>query len=137
MLTNFKNKTKVNNLIKESFRTLLELATLDSFFIFDGKYYKQKDGETMGSPLGWTMANVLLCHFEEQWMSDCPIDYLVVFWLILKIVLHISYKYNLVSTLLHRGFMIYSSHRTLHFEILKLKPIFEVTGTPKILLIVA
>ena len=31
--------------------------------------------------------------------------------------LPISYKYNLVSTLLHRGFMICSSYRTLHFEI--------------------
>ena len=31
--------------------------------------------------------------------------------------LPISYKYNLVSTLLHRGFMICSSNRTLHFEI--------------------
>ena len=29
----------------------------------------------MGSPLGQTLANVFLCHFEEQWMSDCPIVY--------------------------------------------------------------
>ena len=29
----------------------------------------------MGSPLGPTLANVFLCHFEEQWMSDGPIDY--------------------------------------------------------------
>ena len=70
-----KNNTKVYNLTKESFRSLLELATLDSFFIFDGKYYKQKDGVAMGSPLDLTLANVLLCHFEELWMSDCPIDY--------------------------------------------------------------
>ena len=35
--------------------------------------------------------------------------------------LPISYKYNLVSTLLHRGFMICFSYSTLHFEILKLK----------------
>ena len=28
----------------------------------------------MGSPLGPTLANVFLCHFEEQWMSDCPND---------------------------------------------------------------
>ena len=40
----FENKTKVKNLTKESFWSLLELATLDSFFIFDEKYYKQKDG---------------------------------------------------------------------------------------------
>ena len=29
----------------------------------------------MGSPLGPTLVNVFLCHFEEQWKSDCPIDY--------------------------------------------------------------
>ena len=71
----FENNTKVNNLTKESFRSLLELATLESLFIFNGKYYKQKDGVAMGSPFGPTLANVFLCHFEEQWMSDCPIDY--------------------------------------------------------------
>ena len=69
------NKTKVNNLSKESFRSLLELATLNSFFIFDGKYYNQKDGVAMGCPLGPTPTNGFLCHFEEQFMSDCPINY--------------------------------------------------------------
>ena len=38
----FEYITKVNNLTKESVRSLLELDTLDSFFIDDGKYYKQK-----------------------------------------------------------------------------------------------
>ena len=71
----FENNTKVNNLTKESFRSLLELATLDSFFIFDGKYCKEKDGVAMVSPLSPTLANVFLCHFEEQWISDCPIYY--------------------------------------------------------------
>ena len=32
------NKTKVNNLTIESFRALLELTSLESFFIFDQKY---------------------------------------------------------------------------------------------------
>ena len=71
----FKNNTKVNKLTKGSFRSLLELVTLVTLFIFDGKYYKQKDGVTMGSPLGPTLVNVFLCHFEEQGMCDCPIDY--------------------------------------------------------------
>ena len=44
----FENNTQVNNLTRESFRSLLELATLDSFFIFDGKCYKQKDCLAMG-----------------------------------------------------------------------------------------
>ena len=29
----------------------------------------------MDSLLGPTLSNVFLCHFEEQWTSDCPIDY--------------------------------------------------------------
>ena len=33
-----------------------------------------KDGVAMGSPLGPTLTNGFLCHFEEQLMSDCPID---------------------------------------------------------------
>ena len=45
--------------------------------------------------------------------------------------LPISYKYNLVSTLLHCGFMICSSYRTLHFEILKLKQIFQSNEYPQ------
>ena len=33
----------------------------------------QKDD--VGSPLGPAVANVFLCHFEEQCMSDCSINY--------------------------------------------------------------
>ena len=29
----------------------------------------------MGSSLGSALANVFLCNFEEQFLSDCPIDY--------------------------------------------------------------
>ena len=69
------NNTKVNNLTKKSFGSLLELNSLHSFFIFDSKYYKQKDGVAMGSPLGPSLASVFLYHFKKQWMSDCLIDY--------------------------------------------------------------
>ena len=54
----FKTKTKVNNSTIESFRTLLEMPTLDFFFIFDVKRYKQKDGVAVSSPLAqlWLMS---------------------------------------------------------------------------------
>ena len=45
--------------------------------------------------------------------------------------LPILYKYNLVSALLHCVFMICSSYRTLHFEILKLKQIVLSNKYPK------
>ena len=57
---------------KDDFRTLLTLATKESFFVFDGEYYKQIDGVAMGSPLGPTLANIFLCRYEKQWLSECP-----------------------------------------------------------------
>ena len=44
----------------------------ESFFIFDGKFYEQCDGIAMGSPLGPTLANVSMCHFENSWLENCP-----------------------------------------------------------------
>ena len=54
--------------IKICFESCIELATLDSFSILDEKYYEQKDSVAIGPHC------VQLCHFEEQWMSDCLID---------------------------------------------------------------
>ena len=43
----------------------------NSFFIFDSKLYKQIDGLVMGLPLGPTFANIVRCHWEKLWLSDC------------------------------------------------------------------
>ena len=51
---------------------LFKLATTESSFIFDNKLYKQIDGVAIGAPLGPTLANALLCHFENFWLNDCP-----------------------------------------------------------------
>ena len=51
---------------------LLKLATTESSFIFDNKLYKQIDGVAMGSPLGPTLANAFLCHYEKIWLNECP-----------------------------------------------------------------
>ena len=156
----------------------------------------------MCTPLGPTLTNVFLCHFKEQWMSDCPINYKPISYrryvdntfLLFSSELHvtkflnymnckhrnikftvkrdennslsfldikifhdggkfqtsvyrkstfsgvltnfesflpISYKYNLVSTLLHCRFVNCSSYRTLHFKILELKHIFRSNWYPK------
>ena len=39
-------------------------------FLYKDKLYKQVDGVTMGSPLGPTLANFCLAHFESQLLSD-------------------------------------------------------------------
>ena len=47
----------------------------ESIFIFDGKFYEQRDGVAMGFPLGPTLANVFMCHFENIWLQNCPIHF--------------------------------------------------------------
>ena len=71
----FTNNDTVHNFIKEDFKELLKFAVYESFFTFDNEYYSQLDGVAMGSPLGPTLANAFLCHFEKQWLSDCPQDF--------------------------------------------------------------
>ena len=69
------NADKVEDLSKIEFKELLSLATKQSFFIFNAKLYKQVDGVTMGSPLGLTLANAFLVHFEKNWLQNCPSDF--------------------------------------------------------------
>ena len=60
---------------RPALKTLLEFATKKSHFIFDGQYYDQVDSVAMGSPLGPVLANIFMCHFEEQWVNNtvaCP-----------------------------------------------------------------
>ena len=71
----FSNNDTVHNFIKEDLKELLQFASYESFFTFDNEYYSQLDGVAMGSPLGPTSANAFLCHFEKQWLSDCPQDF--------------------------------------------------------------
>ena len=50
----------------------LKLATIESSFIFDNKLCKQIDGVAMGSPLGPTLANDFLRHYEKTCANKCP-----------------------------------------------------------------
>ena len=70
----FENTEKVV-LSKIEFKELLFLATKKSYFIFNGNLYKQVDGVVMGSPLGPTLANAFLVHFEKNWLQNCPSDF--------------------------------------------------------------
>ena len=51
------------------------MSTKGTVFYFDGRYYRQKDGVAMGSPLGPALANAFLCHYETQWLDDCPLSF--------------------------------------------------------------
>ena len=64
----------------EDFRRLLELATFDNYFLFNGTIYNQVDGVAMGSPLGPTLANAFMCHMESKWLKKCPLDFKPAFY---------------------------------------------------------
>ena len=67
----YRNQAHVNNLTKSSFYELLKITMFESFFIFDGKLYEQCGGVAMGSPLGPTLTNAFMCHFENIWSENC------------------------------------------------------------------
>ena len=45
---------------------------LDTDFLFDGTHFRQIDGVAMGSPLGPILANVFMCHLENNLFDQCP-----------------------------------------------------------------
>ena len=62
-------------LFKTELYYLLKLAMSESSFIFDNILYKQIDGDAMVPPLGPTLANVFLCHYEKLWLDSCPPEF--------------------------------------------------------------
>lgn len=63
---NWLNETYDLKLNRKNLRTLLQLATKDQLFLFEGQLYEQTDGVAMGSPLGPLMANAFMCSIEEK-----------------------------------------------------------------------
>ena len=45
------------------------------YFIFNNILYKKIDGVAMGSPLGPSLANAFLVHYEPNWLDSCPLEY--------------------------------------------------------------
>ena len=75
-VSELQNKNLCNkNLNKRELFKRLETATSESSFIFDYLLYKQVDEVAMSSLLGSTLANAFLCHYEKEWLDNCPIHY--------------------------------------------------------------
>ena len=50
---------------------MLNLTCKDSLFMFNVPSYIKIDGVQMNSTLGSTLANILLCHYENHWLAEC------------------------------------------------------------------
>ena len=57
---------------KKQMKSFLTLAANDCIFLFNEKFYVQVDGCAMGSPIGPTLANIFLSHYEKIWLEECP-----------------------------------------------------------------
>ena len=62
-------------LSESEFYYLLKLAKSESLFLFHNNLHKQIDGIATGSPLGPTLANAFLCHYEKLWLDSCPPEF--------------------------------------------------------------
>ena len=49
---------------------MLSLTTKESIILFVMALYTQVNGVAVGSPLGPSLANAFLCHYETKWLSD-------------------------------------------------------------------
>ena len=67
----YNDNENLPNIPKLDFRNL---ATKESFFTFNNKYYKQVGGVAIGTPLGPTWAKISMYNFESKWIRDCPND---------------------------------------------------------------
>ena len=73
--TFFEYTERVEDLSKIEFKELLSLTTKESYFILNGKLYKQVDRVAIGSRLGATLAVVLFLCFEKNWLQNCLSDF--------------------------------------------------------------
>ena len=58
----------------------VKITIFESFFIFDGKLYEQRDGVAMGFPLVPTLANVFIYHFENIWLENFQSHFKPIFY---------------------------------------------------------
>jgi hypothetical protein len=60
------------NFNRSQFKSLLELAVLDTHFLFNKQLFKQSEGMAMGSPLGPTFANIFMNFLESEFLERAP-----------------------------------------------------------------
>ena len=64
--TLFEDNERVEGLSKIEFKKLLSLVTRESYFIFNGKFYKQVHGVVVGLLSSLTLANAFLVYFGKN-----------------------------------------------------------------------
>ena len=71
----FERRKKIKDMLKRHFKQFFILSVKSFCSLFNGVYYKQIDGVTMGTPLGPTLANLFLVYREHKWLESCSIHF--------------------------------------------------------------
>ena len=75
------NTLKKRTLLKvEDIMDLLAFVLTTTYFQFRGKFYRQKFGAAMGSPVSPIVSNLFLEHLEQQAIATSPLDCRPKFW---------------------------------------------------------
>ena len=56
-------------------KTKQDVHEQNNFFNFDNNFYLETDGVAIGSPVGLTLANVFLCHYEIRMIHNFVIHF--------------------------------------------------------------
>ena len=48
--------------------------------MFNSIIFQQVDGVALGSPLGPSLANAFLAHYEQIWLNNCPDEFKPVYY---------------------------------------------------------
>ncbi|XP_069992247.1 uncharacterized protein [Penaeus vannamei] len=70
--------SNANNYVLASFdvSNLFTNVPLDeTLSIIMDSLFDNIEGVAMGSPLGPTLANIFMCHYEKIWLEDCPTSF--------------------------------------------------------------
>ena len=77
-------------LSKALFTRLLEVATINSFFMFDNKLYKQSEGLGMGLPQSPIFTDIFISDHEERWLANCHPQFKPVFFSLIALT-HLNF----------------------------------------------
>ena len=76
----YQDKLIKTNLKKRSLKKLLIDACTKTLFTFSNNIYEQKDGVSMGSPLGPVLANIIMTELEEKIIKTFVDDFTIKFY---------------------------------------------------------
>ena len=62
------------NVTRKELKKLFLLATSQSHFSFNSKFYNQIDGVAMGSPLDPVLSNIFMGFHESKWLNECNLN---------------------------------------------------------------